>query len=138
MTRDRSRPNNVIEGLLALSLLLVTEAAQAQYARAQANYRSGQLEVRVVLLDRETGAAAASATLTQGSCSASLAGLGQLRRRTLELTPYVKQPDGESCRLVLNFDDKWSRVSATTQGNCTPYGGAACEWAGQSAARTGD
>lgn len=138
-TPGRSRVNSAIEsGVMGLALLLAASAAQAQYARAQANYRSEQLDVRVVLLDRETGVAAASATLTQGACSASLAGIGQLRRRTLELTPYVKQPDGESCRLVLSFDEKWSRVSAATHGNCAPYGGAACEWSGQSAARTGD
>jgi hypothetical protein len=124
--------------LAGLSLLLASATAQAQFARAEGDFRSEQLQVRVVLLDRETGAAAASATLTQGACSASLAGIGQVRRRTLELAPYVKQPGGESCRLVLSFDDKWTRVTASSQGNCAPYGGAACEWAGQAAVRVGD
>lgn len=130
---------NRANALLALGLLLTAAVpAQAQYARAQATYRSSELEVRVVVLDVAGGDAAASATVTQGACSASVAGQGQLRKRTLVLTPHVKQPGSESCRVVLSFDDRWTRVTARSEGDCSGYGGAACEWAGQGAARTAD
>jgi hypothetical protein len=137
-TRVRARTADVLRGLAAAGLLLAAAPAQAQFARAEGDYRSAQLQVRLVLLDREVGTAAASATLTQGACSASLAGIGQIRKRTLELTPYVKQPGGDSCRLVLAFDEGWRRVSATAQGDCSAYGGASCEWAGQSATKAAD
>ncbi|MDT9000960.1 hypothetical protein RQP53_16910 [Paucibacter sp. APW11] len=122
-------------GLVTLSLLCAAPA-QAQYnARAQANYKSEGLDLRLIWLDRQTASAALSATLTQGACSASIAGIGQMSKRRLVIEPYRKLPRGEDCRLTLDFDEAWNKVSSSTEGNCAPYGGAGCEFDGQSAAR---
>lgn len=120
----------------ALLLLCTAAGAHAQYARAEATYASPELVVRVVMLDPEAGTAAASATVTRGACSASLAGVGTFKGRSLELTPHVKQPRGEACRLVLTFDAQWQRVQAADNGACSAYQGAGCGWEGQSAQRS--
>lgn len=119
----------------ALVLCLTAHAAQAQYVRAEATYASSALVVRVVVLDPEAGTAAASATATLGACSASLAGMGAIKGRTLELVPHVALKGGESCRLTLSFDPQWRRVSAKDNGACAAYQGAGCGWEGQSAER---
>lgn len=121
---------------LLLALALATSAASAQFnARAQASYRSETLDLQLIWLDDESATAAVSATLSQGSCSGSLAGLGRMSQRRLVIEPYRKLPQGEDCRLVLDFDARWNEVRSSTQGHCAPYAGAACEFAAQTARR---
>ena len=107
-------------------------SAWAQYRQVEGTYTSPALEVRVILLDADRGIAAARAEVVSGSCSGSIAGIGEVRGRILTITPYEKTEGGESCRLELEFDRPWKQVKATGYG-CQVFSGAACGFEGQSA-----
>jgi hypothetical protein len=106
-----------------------------QYMQLDGSYTSPVLEVRVLLLDDERGVAAASATVVSGACSGTVAGTGQVRGRTLTITPYKKIEGGESCRLELEFDASWKQVKAMGR-DCRMFSGAACGFEGQTARKT--
>jgi hypothetical protein len=112
--------------------LCLCPPAWAQYRQIQGTYASPALQVRVILLDDDRGVVAASAEVVSGSCSGSIAGIGEIRGRILTVTPYQKTEGGGSCRLELEFDRTWKQVKGTGY-ECQVFSGAACGFEGQSA-----
>ena len=100
--------------------------------QSEGTFASPSLEVRVILLDDESGVAAASASVVSGACSGVIAGTGQIRGHTLTIIPHKKVSGGESCQLQLDFDKQWKQVKATGH-ECQVFSGAACGFEGQTA-----
>jgi hypothetical protein len=117
-----------------LILAVLSSTATAQYMRADGDFSSKSLSVRVVLLDGRKGVAAVSAAVNVGECSGNIAGIGEFKSRKLVIEPYKKFPDGEACKLELSFDTEWQRVKATGN-HCEAYSGASCGFEGQEAQR---
>lgn len=118
--------------VLILFLALVQPASYAQYFAAEGFYSSDVTQLQVMILDAEEGVAAAKASVNQGGCSGTLAGIGKFIGRKLTLSPYSKLEGAESCALVIEFDSKWRRATLIENDYCTPYHGVACGWEGQS------
>lgn len=111
--------------------------AQAQYMKAEGEFSSKSVELKTIVLDSEKGVVAASAAITAGSCSGTIAGLGKMNRKTLLIEPYTKVEGGEQCVLQVEFDPKWGRAKIKEGQGCAAYHGAACSWEGQEVLRKG-
>lgn len=114
---------------------LALSSAQAQFMRAEGEFGSKSVELRTLLLDPEKGVVAASATVTEGACSGSIAGIGKMSGKALLIEPYVKVDGGEQCVLQVSFDPKWTRAKITEGKGCAAYHGASCSWEGQEVKR---
>lgn len=119
-------------GIAVAAALCMCAPAWAQFMQAEGTFVSTSLEVRVIMLDDEAGVAAASASVVSGSCSGTVSGIGQIRGRTLVITPYKKVTGGQSCRLKLEFDKLWNQIKATGH-ECQVFSGASCGFEGQMA-----
>lgn len=109
--------------------------SQAQFARVEGSYSSHDVTVQVFLLDDENGIAAAKTVVTSGACSGSVAGIGRIEGLVLTITPYVKIPGGDACKLTLSFDAAWKKVKISGE-SCSAYSGASCGWEGQAAVKS--
>lgn len=117
---------------LALVAASLCGSSFAQFARSEGTFRSNQLVLQVVLLDPEKGVAAASASLSEGACSGTVAGIGNITSKKLTFAPYIKMAGGESCSVTVEWDAKWHKAKVTDNGSCAPYHGSGCSWASQS------
>jgi hypothetical protein len=119
--------------LTALGLLIYSTAS-AQFARVEGVYASSTVSAHILLLDRIKGVVAASSEVIGGTCSGSVAGIGQVKGRVLTYSPYVKEPSGEQCVMTLIFDATWKQVKIAGE-NCSYYSGAGCGWENQVATK---
>jgi hypothetical protein len=111
--------------------------SHAQYMRTEGNFISKSAELKTIVLDSGKGVIAASAVVTAGACSGTIAGIGKMKGTTLLIEPYVKVEGGERCVLRVNFDSEWTKAKMTEGENCAPYHGVACSWEGQEVKRKG-
>lgn len=121
--------------LMFLFASVATSSSHAQFMRAEGAFASESVELKTLLLDPEKGVVAASATVNEGACSGSIAGVGKMNGKVLSIEPYVKIEGGEQCVLQVSFDAKWSRAKISEGKGCAPYHGAACSWEGQEVKR---
>lgn len=124
-----------IRFLACFAAIAVIPAAHAQYMLAEGVFTSKTAELKTIVLDVEKGVVAASATVAQGSCSGTIAGIGTMNDTTLLIKPYVKAEGGEQCVLQAKFDANWERVKIAEGKGCAAYHGAACGWEGQTVKR---
>jgi hypothetical protein len=118
--------------------LFIGASAHAQYALAEGKFASSAMSITVLLLDADKGVAAASVVVSQGSCSGSISGIGEIVSRRLSISSYQKIPEGERCQVVLEYDRQWKRILVSDNGACSAYQGASCSWRGQMAVRRPD
>ncbi|MFS2023472.1 hypothetical protein [Massilia sp. CT11-137] len=123
----------ILFGFVAVAT--VVSNSYAQYMLAEGDFSSKTTELKTIVLDGEKGVVAASATVTQGSCSGTISGIGTMNDTTLVIKPYVKAEGGEQCVLQAKFDANWERVKITEGKGCAAYHGAACSWEGQTVKR---
>lgn len=121
----------MMKHLLLPALLAISLGSRAQFMQAEGEFSSKSVRIKTLLLDPEKGIVAASATVTEGTCSGHLAGIGKMNGRTLLLEPYVKAEGGEQCVLQISFDLKWSKSKVVEGKHCTAYHGVSCAWEGQ-------
>src|SRR5262249_37292255 len=121
--------------LAGLAVCAACTGAHSQFALSEGTFQSNQLVVRILLLGDEKGVARVGAGISQGSCSGTISGIGNIASRKLTFAPYVKEPGGESCTMTVEFDSQWRKVKVTSNGGCAPYHGASCGWEGQEAVK---
>jgi hypothetical protein len=113
-----------VQKFLILAVLPLTSHAQSMLA--EGNFESKSAELKTIVLDSVKGVVAASAVVTAGACSGTIAGIGKMKGTTLFIEPYEKAEGGERCILRVNFDSKWKKAKMTEGENCAPYHGDAC------------
>lgn len=69
------------------AVLLSPVGAMAQYAMVPGNFSSSDTKLQVIGLDTENGDVAAAASVVQGACSGTIAGLGKVVNQKLTFTP---------------------------------------------------
>lgn len=120
-----------------LTLAALPLISHAQYMRAEGNFVSKSAELKTIVLDSQKGVVAASAVVTAGACSGTIAGIGKMNGTTLLIEPYEKVEGGERCVLRVNFDSEWKKAKMIEGENCAPYHGDACSWEGEEVKRKG-
>jgi hypothetical protein len=103
----------------------------AQYAMVPGNFSSSDTKLQIIGLDTENGDVAAAASVVQGACSGTIAGLGKVVNQKLTFTPYVKVAGGEACNITVDFDEDFKVGKITENPSCQKYHGSACGWDGQ-------
>jgi len=128
----------MIPRLLCGALLLTcTVAAHAQYANIDGQFRSSSTSLDLIALDTEKGVVAASSSVTQGSCSGTVAGVGTMKGDTLAIRPYRKTEPDDACVIRITFAPNRNSASIKGEG-CSSHAGAACGWEGDTVRRVRD
>ena len=116
--------------LIAICVLgLSSCVAFAQYAKVDGQFRSKNTSLDLIALDSESGVIAASTTVTQGSCSGSVAGVGKVVKNVLQFSPYTKGDRSDTCVIKVTFEKGWNAAKIEADG-CMRHSGASCGWEG--------
>lgn len=118
--------------VISVCLCFLIPSSYAQFLNMEGAYSSDTTHLQVIVLDSDRGIAAAKASVSQGNCSGTLSGLGEIKGRRLTIEPYVKSEEPERCRLIVEFDSKWKDATLTENEYCKSFHGASCSWEGQS------
>ncbi|HEX2888502.1 hypothetical protein [Vineibacter terrae] len=120
-------------GLLA-ALCAGATTASAQYAYLGGLYTSPVIELRIMVLDGESGDVAWDSSIGTRGCGGGASGVGLIVHGKLQLKPYKPPPEAGSCVITVTFDDirrQGGPQSATLQEQgCGYYHGASCAWEG--------
>ena len=124
--------------VFAAAALTYAPAAFAQALQVEGHYSAPaaaasavpRVDLDVIVLDNPTGTVAARTATAQGSCTGTVAGIGQLVGRTLTFTPYERAGTRDRCRIRVEFDAQW-RHATLRASDCGEHHGAACGWEGQ-------
>jgi hypothetical protein len=120
--------------LSGLVLFACATAAHAQYANVDGQFRSQSTSLDLIAFDSKSGVIAASTTVTQGSCSGSVAGIGKVVKNVLTFSPYTKVDKDDACVITVTFDKKMNTAKVHGAG-CMSHSGAACGWEGDTVRR---
>lgn len=116
-------------GMAALLVWSVPAAAAPDVRGDYAGKGEGNLSVRTLILDSETGEVAAEVVTGAPGCGGGFVGIGELKEGVLALKPWRKEEGAEECVVTLRFDPT-GKSATIEESECSYYHGAACAFSG--------
>lgn len=123
--------------MLRISLILLVMLPVMAHAQLAGNIEGdyegsgeGNISLRTIVLDTETGMVAASLGVGSRGCGGAFVGTGKLKNNVLKISPYKKEEGAESCIITVTFD-KTGKKASVNEDDCMYYHGAACSFNGQ-------